>query len=55
MMPSSLPEVTNEMLAAGVEAMDEAEHENLTKFDTVREIFLAMYGIGHYYEPETWH
>ena len=55
MIPFRLPEVTPEMLAAGVEAWEAAHEDCLTKFQTVTEIFLAMYGIGHYLEPETFH
>lgn len=35
-----------EMVAAGVEAMDEAKRECLTDSEIVLEIYLAMYGMG---------
>ena len=55
MTPFRLPEVSKEMVAAGLEAMMEARADCLPDAELVAEIFLAMYGIGVYMEPETWH
>lgn len=54
-IPPQLPEITPEMLAAGLEVLQESRTKGLSDADMLRDAFWAMYGIGHYHEPETWH
>lgn len=55
MIPSEPPEISREMIAAGLEALHDARTDCLPDAQMVKEVFWAMYGIGHYCEPETWH
>lgn len=49
-----VPEITREMLAAGLEAKHEGETDCLTEEDLIREIFWAMIGKS-YFDPEVLH
>jgi hypothetical protein len=53
-MKDTMPEITNEMLAAGIEAKREAAAECLPEAALVEEIFLAMLGRSQWGE-ETVH
>ena len=50
-----IPRISREMLAAGLEAMRAARADCLPDADVVSEIFIAMYGIGTFFDPETVH
>lgn len=54
-MDVSVPEITREMIAAGLEAKRDAKRDCLTEAEEVQEIFLAMYGQGTFMETETVH
>ena len=43
-----LPDITNEMLAAGLEAWSDASLDCLTREETVKEIYWAMVGMAYF-------
>lgn len=50
-----IPDITKEMLAAGVEALLEARATGLTDAETVEDVFLAMAGMEFIRSNEVLH